>query len=106
MHALGIAHSIETFQDDALVGGLYGLQLGGVFFGESMFSRVTDASKAAMARLVDECAIRHITLIDCQVASLHLASLGAREIPRSEFLRLLAEHARREPRGRWADETR
>jgi leucyl/phenylalanyl-tRNA--protein transferase len=74
-----------------------------VFFGESMFSRESDASKVAMARLVDECRGRGIHLIDCQVASSHLASLGAREVPRSEFVTLLRRHARPDPRERWAE---
>jgi leucyl/phenylalanyl-tRNA--protein transferase len=101
LHALGFGHSIETYRDGELVGGLYGLQLGRVFFGESMFSRMRDASKVALARLVGECRQRDIRLIDCQVASEHLASLGAREVPRSEFVDLLRAHARREPSGRW-----
>jgi leucyl/phenylalanyl-tRNA--protein transferase len=101
LHALGFGHSIETYQADRLVGGLYGLQLGRVFFGESMFSRTRDASKVALARLVSECRQRDIRLIDCQVASAHLASLGARELPRSDFIGLLREYAGREPRGRW-----
>ncbi len=103
LHALGYGHSIETYLEGQLVGGLYGLQLGRVFFGESMFSRARDASKVALARLVDECRQRDIRLIDCQVASEHLASLGAREVPRSDFLGLLAEYARREPSGRWTE---
>ncbi len=102
LHSLGFGHSIETYQAGALVGGLYGLQLGRVFFGESMFSRERDASKLALARLVQECLARDIVVIDCQVASQHLASLGAREVPRSEFIALLRTHARREPRGSWA----
>jgi leucyl/phenylalanyl-tRNA--protein transferase len=102
LHALGFGHSIETYNADRLVGGLYGLQLGRVFFGESMFSAERDASKVALARLVDECRLRDIQVIDCQVASPHLASLGAREVPRSEFLSLLREFARREPRGSWS----
>jgi leucyl/phenylalanyl-tRNA--protein transferase len=102
LHALGYGHSIETYQEDSLVGGLYGLQLGRVFFGESMFSRARDASKVAVARLVDECRARDIRLIDCQVASSHLASLGAREVPRSDFISLLREYVGREPSGRWA----
>ncbi|MFI4890865.1 MAG: leucyl/phenylalanyl-tRNA--protein transferase [Steroidobacterales bacterium] len=102
----GIGHSVETYQGDRLVGGLYGLQLGRVFFGESMFSHVADASKVALARLVDECRTRDIRLIDCQVSSTHLASLGAREISRAEFVRLLGQHAMREPRSRWTDKPR
>jgi len=102
LHAMGFGHSIETYRQDELVGGLYGLQLGRVFFGESMFSHARDASKVALARLVSECRQRDIRLIDCQVASGHLASLGARELPRSDFIALLRSHAGREPSGRWA----
>ncbi len=76
LHRSGFGHSVETYRDNRLVGGLYGLQLGGVFFGESMFSLERDASKVAVARLVAECGTRDIQLIDCQVASAHLASLG------------------------------
>ena len=90
LHRLGFGHSVETYAGERLVGGLYGIQLAGVFFGESMFSRERDASKAALARLVAECGGRSIRLIDCQVASSHLSSLGARELPRSEFVALLA----------------
>jgi leucyl/phenylalanyl-tRNA--protein transferase len=93
LHELGYAHSIETWRDECLVGGLYGVGLGRVFFGESMFSRATDASKVALARLVDECRARGIVLIDCQVTSAHLESLGSRSLPRSEFVRLLSQHA-------------
>jgi leucyl/phenylalanyl-tRNA--protein transferase len=102
LHRLGFAHSIETYVADCLVGGLYGIQLGRVFFGESMFSQERDASKVAMARLIEECSARDIQLVDCQVASAHLASLGAREIARSEFVALLRRYARRLPRGSWA----
>jgi len=103
LHALGFGHSIETYEHDELVGGLYGLQLGKIFFGESMFSRRRDASKVALARLVEECRQRDIRVIDCQVSSGHLASLGGRELPRREFAALLDAYARREPSGRWAD---
>ena len=102
LHALGFCHSIETYLADRLVGGLYGVQLGGVFFGESMFSSERDASKVAMARLVEECRARDIHLIDCQIASPHLASLGAREVSRSEFAALLRRFARRGAIGSWA----
>ena len=102
LYALGYGHSIETYHGDRLVGGLYGIRLGSIFFGESMFSRENDASKVAMARLVDECRARDIQLIDCQVASSHLASLGAREVSRNEFVGLLKRHARLEPNDRWA----
>ena len=101
LHALGFAHSIETFREERLVGGLYGIHLGGVFFGESMFSREPDASKVALARLVEECRARAIRLIDCQIASSHLASLGAREISRGEFAALLDRQVRRSPCGSW-----
>ena len=102
LFALGFAHSIETYLGGQLVGGLYGLRLGNVFFGESMFSRANDSSKVAMARLVEECRARGIRLIDCQVASSHLASLGAREVSRSEFVALLRRHVRRDPSENWA----
>jgi leucyl/phenylalanyl-tRNA--protein transferase len=101
LHALGHAHSVETWQGEDLVGGLYGVHLGGVFFGESMFSRARDASKVALARLVQECDARGIRLIDCQVASDHLLSLGAREIRRAEFLDGLRQWARPTP-SKWA----
>ena len=93
MHALGIAQSIEVRRAGELVGGLYGLRLGGVFFGESMFSRETDASKVALSNLVQRSTELGIALIDCQLHSSHLASLGSRALPRSEFLRRLAELA-------------
>jgi leucyl/phenylalanyl-tRNA---protein transferase len=102
LHRLGFGHSVETYAEDRLVGGLYGIQLDGVFFGESMFSRERDGSKVAMARLVEECRGRSIRLIDCQVASSHLSSLGAREVARNDFVALLRRHARRIPSGRWA----
>lgn len=101
LFSLGFAHSVETYQGDDLVGGLYGICLGSIFFGESMFSRQSDASKVAVSRLVEECRTRSIQLIDCQVANPHLASLGAREVARKEFVALLRCHARREPHGRW-----
>jgi leucyl/phenylalanyl-tRNA--protein transferase len=86
LHTQGIAHSIETWQDGALVGGFYGLRLGRCFFGESMFSRVSDASKVALSALVRAAAPLGIDLIDCQLASHHLHSLGATTLPRAEFL--------------------
>jgi leucyl/phenylalanyl-tRNA--protein transferase len=100
---LGYGHSIETYLGNRLVGGLYGIRLGGVFFGESMFSRESDASKVAMVRLVEECLARNIQVIDCQVASSHLASLGARDVSRSEFLALLRRYAKRAPSDRWVE---
>jgi leucyl/phenylalanyl-tRNA---protein transferase len=101
LHELGFAHSIETYRADQLVGGVYGIQLGQVFFGESMFSRERDASKVALARLVQECRARDIKMIDCQVASAHLESLGARELSRAQFVALLRQYAKRVPSGRW-----
>jgi leucyl/phenylalanyl-tRNA--protein transferase len=89
LHALGWAHSYEIWRDDALLGGLYGVRLGSVFFGESMFSRERDASKAALAGLVARSEELGITLIDCQLPSAHLRSLGSRPIPRQEFLAVL-----------------
>jgi leucyl/phenylalanyl-tRNA--protein transferase len=89
LHELGHAHSIECWQGDELVGGLYGIALGRVFFGESMFSRVSDASKVAFTHLVRQLNAWRFSLIDCQVNSRHLTSLGAETIPRSQFLALL-----------------
>jgi len=97
LHALGYAHSIETWHDGDLVGGLYGVVVGHVFFGESMFHRATDASKVALARLVEECRARGIELIDCQVTSAHLASLGSKLLPRPQFTRLVELHTAAEP---------
>ncbi|WP_088280957.1 leucyl/phenylalanyl-tRNA--protein transferase [Ideonella sp. A 288] len=84
-HPAGHPHSIETWVDGHLVGGLYGVNLGRMFFGESMFARRTDASKIALAALVAFCRAHDIALIDCQQATRHLASFGAREIPRPVF---------------------
>ena len=86
LHRLGHAHSVEVWRDERLVGGLYGLLLGRVFFGESMFSTEADASKVALHDLVRWLRQRNVELIDCQVASAHLFSLGARLIPRAEFI--------------------
>jgi leucyl/phenylalanyl-tRNA---protein transferase len=91
LHEAGHAHSVETWLEGRLVGGLYGVALGRVFFGESMFSLERDASKVAVKRLVDEALARQIDLIDCQVTSLHLESLGARSISRCEFAARLAD---------------
>jgi len=89
LHERGWAHSYETWCDGRLVGGLYGVQLGAVFFGESMFSRQPDASKAALAGLVDYSAAQHIELIDCQLASSHLRTLGSQPMRRCDFLAFL-----------------
>ena len=91
LHQLGHAHSVETWIDGELAGGLYGVAIGAIFFGESMYSRTRDASKIAFAALVRVCTEQGIRLIDCQMHTRHLASLGAREIPRREFSRRLAE---------------
>lgn len=91
LHEFGLAHSYETWDGDRLVGGLYGVALGSVFFGESMFSLERDASKVALAELVRAMIERNGRLIDCQVASAHLESLGARSIPRRRFVHELAE---------------
>ena len=85
LHELGHAHSVESWLDGELVGGLYGVSIGKVFFGESMFTREPDASKVALVRLVERLRAGDCRLIDCQQATAHLASLGAREIPRTEF---------------------
>lgn len=91
LHQLGHGHSLEVWRGGALVGGLYGVRLGGVFFGESMFHRERDASKVAMAHLVRLSLSCGIELIDCQMHTAHLQSLGARAIARSEFLALLKQ---------------
>jgi leucyl/phenylalanyl-tRNA--protein transferase len=90
LHGAGYAHSFETWRGGELVGGLYGVALGRMFYGESMFSRATDASKVALVKLVQMLRSRGFPLIDCQVHTPLLESLGAREIPRREFLRALA----------------
>lgn len=86
LHRLGQAHSVEAWQAGELVGGVYGVAIGRMFFGESMFARATDASKVALAYLVRQLARWEFELIDCQMSTQHLASLGARDIPRREFL--------------------
>jgi leucyl/phenylalanyl-tRNA--protein transferase len=91
LHRAGIAHSVETWLDAELVGGLYGVALGRAFFGESMFMRATDASKVALVTLVRQLARWGFGLVDCQMNTPHLASFGAREIPRAEFTRRLRE---------------
>ncbi|MFW2831041.1 leucyl/phenylalanyl-tRNA--protein transferase [Sphingomonas sp. ID0503] len=89
LHAQGHAHSVEVWQEGALVGGLYGVTLGAAFFGESMFSRVTDASKVALAWLVARLIVGGYRLLDCQFITDHLASLGAIEIDRATYVGLL-----------------
>lgn len=92
LHQQGIAHSAECWQDGQLVGGLYGIALGRIFFGESMFAKRSNASKAAFVYLVDELKKSDYALIDCQVTTQHLLSLGAEEIPRERFLKLVTEY--------------
>lgn len=91
LHALGFAHSVECWDGDRLAGGLYGLALGGAFFGESMVSRATDASKVALAWLVARLRLGGFTLLDCQFQTDHLATLGVVEIDRADYSTLLAE---------------
>jgi leucyl/phenylalanyl-tRNA--protein transferase len=92
LHELHHAHSVEVWRAGVLAGGLYGVGLGGVFFGESMFSQERDASKVALAHLVAMCRRNGVAVIDCQLPSRHLSSLGARAIPRRQFQSLLREH--------------
>jgi leucyl/phenylalanyl-tRNA---protein transferase len=89
LYKIGYAHSIECWQDDQLVGGMYGVILGKCFFGESMFSTATDASKVVMVELDRHLQKNHFALLDCQVSSAHTLSMGAVEIPRTQFLELL-----------------
>jgi leucyl/phenylalanyl-tRNA--protein transferase len=90
LHASGHAHSVEVWSGETLVGGLYGVKLGRAFFGESMFSRMTDASKVALAWLVARLRVGNFTLLDCQFMTEHLASLGAISIPREAYVALLS----------------
>lgn len=89
LHRLGYAHSVEVWHNEQLAGGLYGVHLGGAFFGESMFHRVTDASKIALVRLVEHLRRQGFILLDTQWNTPHLAQFGTREIPRNEYLKLL-----------------
>ena len=86
LHDMGYAHSIEAWQDGQLVGGLYGVMIGKMFYGESMFAKVSDASKVAFATFIEKLKADGVTMIDCQIPSPHLKSLGAREISRAEFI--------------------
>jgi leucyl/phenylalanyl-tRNA--protein transferase len=95
LHRLGHAHSIEVWRDDTLVGGLYGLAIGAVFCGESMFSRAENASKIALIKLCRQLRGWGFAVIDCQLGSDHLRSLGAREITRAHYLKLLDQYADR-----------
>ena len=102
LHQLGVAHSVEAWDGARLVGGLYGLKIGGAFFGESMFSRTTDASKVALVHLVARLRLGGFTLLDTQFITEHLARFGTIEIPRAEYRRRLA--AAVETPARWIAE--
>lgn len=95
LHRAGLAHSVECWRDEQLVGGLYGVAIGRVFFGESMFTRVTDASKVAFVHLVRQLARWKFALIDCQIQSAHLESLGADTISRERFTQFLDQYCRK-----------
>ena len=97
LHQLGVCHSAEAWQDGELVGGLYGLAIGQIFFGESMFHTQTDASKVAYVHLVRQLAAWGYQMIDCQVSSEHLLSLGAEEISRANFQSLLTRYCNLQP---------
>jgi leucyl/phenylalanyl-tRNA--protein transferase len=102
LHELGVAHSIETWIDGELAGGLYGVALGRMFYGESMFSRAPDASKIALVHLARQLARWQFGMIDCQMHTPHLATLGAREIARADFMHKLQELLNYpDPSGRW-----
>jgi leucyl/phenylalanyl-tRNA--protein transferase len=102
MHDMGYAHSVETYMDGELVGGLYGMALGQAFYGESMFSRRTDASKIAFVHLARFLEQRDFRVLDCQMTTAHLASLGGQEIPRAVFVKMLETLTREEmPPARW-----
>jgi leucyl/phenylalanyl-tRNA--protein transferase len=102
LHELGYAHSVETWQEGELVGGLYGVALGGAFFAESMFTRVSDASKVALVSLVRQLQAWEFRLMDCQQSSPHVTALGAETIPRRDFLNhLTAALLLPERRGHW-----
>jgi leucyl/phenylalanyl-tRNA---protein transferase len=102
LHAAGFAHSVETWVGAELAGGLYGVAIGRAFFGESMFARRTDASKIALVRLVRQLQAWSFGVIDCQMRTAHLASFGARDIPRRDFSAVLAPLVRASPvRGPW-----
>jgi len=102
LHELGWAHSVETYAAGELVGGLYGLAIGRMFYGESMFAHRTDASKVAFAHLVRYLVANQFGMIDCQMYTDHLASLGGREIPRADFIeRLTTLIASGSPRSTW-----
>lgn len=101
LHEMGVAHSVEVWQQGQLVGGLYGLAMGELFFGESMFSRATDASKVGFVTLAERLREWGFALIDCQMPTRHLESFGARSIPRAAFAEALAMHLDRPNAADW-----
>ncbi len=101
LHELGFAHSIECWHEGEIVGGLYGVALGSVFFGESMFSRKTDSSKVALSALISHALKTGIKLIDCQMTTEHLLRFGAREISREHFQKLLQYYVTTVPQKKW-----
>src|SRR5690606_38095121 len=101
LHQRGVAHSVEVWDKGELVGGLYGLAMGQLFFGESMFSRADNASKFGFATLTRQLQAWGFVLIDCQMPNDHLHSLGARAIPRSDFADLLRKHLDQPSSGPW-----
>ena len=104
LHDIGVAHSVEVWQEGELVGGLYGVSLGKFFFGESMFAKVSNASKTGFIHLVQELKEQGFELIDCQQGTAHLISLGAEPISRKDFIqRLTTIDASNTLRGSWAD---
>ncbi|KIM10997.1 MAG: hypothetical protein KU37_07755 [Sulfuricurvum sp. PC08-66] len=104
LHHMGYAHSVETYIDDELVGGLYGVSLGGGFFGESMFSRVNDGSKVALVGLVAFAKHHGLEFIDAQIPTQHILSMGAVTLPREDFLTLLAQTLQRPTlMGNWGE---
>ena len=103
LHEMGYAHSVECWMDDELVGGLYGIALGKIFFGESMFSRQSNASKVAFVSLAEKLLERDFDLIDCQLKTEHLMQFGAREIPGAEFQDLLVKSVYFTNRGKWLE---
>lgn len=106
LHRAGVAHSVEAWRDGVLAGGLYGVSLGGCFFGESMFSRAPDASKVAFEALIRFIRKRGFDLVDCQVTSSHLLKLGAKEVPRKTFLDMLEKSmSKLTLTGKWTFET-
>ena len=103
LHRLGFAHSVETWIDGALAGGLYGIAIGRMFFGESMFAHATDASKIALAHLVAFARSEGMPMLDCQQQTAHLASLGARPIPRMDFVERVATLVEQPSIARWPE---